>query len=159
MSSVRFAAPALAAVLLAGCYVYVPPASPEPAPGTPVALELNDRGRLGLTPTLGPGVDRVAGTLVGRTDSAYTLRVSDVTTIRGERTRWTGERYEVPAAYVGMVRERKLARSRTMLVAGAALAAVGTFVLTRTINGGGEGSGGGPNTEPPPPSSARVPGR
>ncbi|MFL5576981.1 MAG: hypothetical protein ACJ79S_13530 [Gemmatimonadaceae bacterium] len=157
LPAVRTAVPALAAVLLAGCYVYVPPSSPEPAPGTPVALELNDQGRLGLAPTLGPALDRIGGTLVSRTDSAYTLRVSDVTTIRGERSTWTGERYQVPVAYVGRLRERRLSRSRTMLVGGAVLAAVGTFVLTRTVNGGGEGGDGGPSTNPPSANSSRVP--
>lgn len=150
-------APVLAAVLLAGCYVYVPPSSPEPAPGTSVALELNDRGRVGLAPTLGPEIGRISGTLVGESDSAFTLRVSDVRTIRGERSAWTGERFDVPRAFVGVVRERKLSRRRSLIAGGVALAAIGTFVVTRTVNGGGSGPGGDPGTGPPPGTSARVP--
>ena len=144
------------ALLVGGCYSYAPPAGPLPVAGTSIALDLNDQGRLGMGALLGPGVRRISGRLVGASDSVYALSVTDIETLRGERTNWTGERLEVRRDFVGELLERKLSRSRTALAAGTALAVVGTYVATRTLGGSGNPDNGGGGTNPPPGQTTRV---
>jgi hypothetical protein len=137
-----------AAVLpFAGCYVYRPVVAPL-APGTRIALELNDRGRAGVADSLGPELTHVEGELVSRTDSLYVLRVSRVRDIRGDRTRWRGEPASVRQEFVKDVAIRELSKQRTaMLVGGIAIAAV-TFVVTRDLLGFGGSDDDGGNGEP-----------
>ena len=68
-----------------GCYTYAPLATPDPAPGTKVALVLSDQGRVGMGPSVGQGAARVEGAVVGSSDTAYVLSVSDVYGINGRR--------------------------------------------------------------------------
>src|SRR2546430_8408960 len=46
------------------------------------ALTLSDQGRVGAGPTMGAGVARVEGALIGSTDSDFTLRVAAITDLR-----------------------------------------------------------------------------
>lgn len=131
--------------LLAGCYAYVPSAV-TPAPGTVLAFELTDRGRVGVADSLGPEVLVVEGTVVSATDSAYVMKVSAVETLRGRRAKWSGEQVTIRREYVNRVSERRISKQRTALVAGSAAAAVIGFIVTRDLvggGGGGEGNGGG----------------
>src|SRR5207247_4829428 len=50
--------------LLAGCYTYAPLAT-GPAPEMQLSLVLSDVGRVGASATLGSGLDRVDGVLMG----------------------------------------------------------------------------------------------
>lgn len=133
-------------LVLAGCYSYTPLATLDPVPGTRVSLVLSDQGRVGMGPRIGQGVARVDGAVLGATDTAYVLSVSEVLGINGSRNPWAGETVEVQRAYVSNSLERRFSRGRTLLVAGGGAAAVVAFILTRNLLGLG---GGGASNVPP----------
>jgi len=135
-----------AALVGAGCYTYTPLATPDPVPGTQVSLVLSDQGRVGMGPKIGQGAARVDGAVVGASDTAYVLSVSDVLGINGSRNAWAGETVEVRRAYVSNSLERRFSRRRTILASGGAAAAVVAFILTRNLLGLG---GGGASNLPP----------
>jgi len=137
---------ALESVLLAGCYTYKPLQTLEPVPPAHVALVLSDQGRVGAGPNIGSGVARVEGALVGSTDSDYTLRVAEVTDIRGAQSRWTGEAVTLRRTWVGNAYERRFSRSRTYVLVGALSAGFVTFAVSRHLFGIG-----GPFSENNPP--------
>jgi hypothetical protein len=137
-----------AAPLMGACYVYAPVMTPEPQPGSRLALDLNDQGRAALVTSVGPEVAQVEGALVSNTAGEYVIRVSDVRALHGIRTRWSGETVSFRQEYVKRIRERKLSRGRTaFVVAGLLGAAVGLAASTGLAGFGGEGDGrpgGGP---------------
>jgi hypothetical protein len=143
----------LFAVLLggaSGCYTYSP-AAPNPAPGTRLVLELNDRGRVALGDSIGPSGDEVEGTLTANSDSAYSLRVVRVGYLNGFSNTWNGEPLVVSRDLVGTAKERRLSRSRSWLTATGVSAAVLTFIATRGLlgfrSGSDEENGGGGNQQ------------
>jgi len=143
----RWLVVALSAALMGtACYTYTPLATPDPAPGTQVSLVLSDQGRVGMGPRIGQGVARVDGAVVGASDTAYVLSVSDILGINGSRSPWAGETVEVRRAYISNSLERRFSRSRTLLVSGGAAVAVVAFILTRNLLGLG---GGGASNVPP----------
>lgn len=140
----------LVAVLIgaaSGCYIYSP-ASQNPAPGTRLVLELNDRGRVALGDSIGPSGEEVEGTVTTNSDSAYSLRVVRVGYLNGFSNNWNGEPLIVSRELVGSVRERRLSRSRSWLTATGVSAAVLAFIATRGLLGFGSG-GGDPAPGPP----------
>src|SRR5436309_2462161 len=113
-----------------------------------VALTLSDQGRVGAGPTMGAGVARVEGALIGSTDSDFTLQVAAITDLRGRQTRWSGETVTLQRAWVGNAYERRFSRSRTYVLVGALAAGFVSFAVTRHWFGGGPltdnpGGGGG----------------
>lgn len=147
VSGARFVPLGVAAWLATGCYTYTPVAS-MPAPSTELAVELTDRGRVYAAPDIGPAVTRVEGSLLDVTDTGYVLAVRNVMGLSGGRTRWSGERVALRREYVARTFERRFSRSRTTLVVGGVLAAVGAFFLSKDLLGFGGGSG---SNEPEPP--------
>ncbi|HXL54064.1 MAG TPA: hypothetical protein VN945_13110 [Gemmatimonadales bacterium] len=137
---------ALLPALVAGCYTYAPLSTVEPVPETQLALVLSDVGRVGAGTSMGPGIARVEGALIGSTDSEYTLRIAGVTDIRGRESRWSGEQVSLRRTWVGNAYERRFSKPRTYLLVGALTAGLATFVVTRHLFGIGslaESSGGG----------------
>lgn len=129
-----------------GCYSYVPLQPAAVGPGARVVLEVNDRGRVALTDSLGPSVDRIEGEVQSRSDSSYLLSVVFVDYVNGSRHAWAGEPLSVPADAVGGLRERRISRGRTALAIVGGIGAVLAFALTRDLLG--HGSVG---KEPPDP--------
>ncbi len=136
---------ALLPALVGGCYTYAPLPTLEPVPQTQVALVLSDVGRVGAGTSMGSGIARVEGALIGATDSEYTLRIAGVTDIRGRESRWSGEQVSLRRTWVGNAYERRFSKPRTYLLVGALTAGFATFVVTRHLFGIGsaESSGGG----------------
>jgi hypothetical protein len=134
----------LSAATQASCYVYSVPPSGQPVPGSRYSFAITDQGRVGLADRLGPGVETIEGTLVGQNGGGYLVSVTRIKSIGGGFSHWAGERVAVSAEHVATVRERRLSRRRTALAAGAAVAAVGTFIATRGL------FGFGPNRDDPP---------
>jgi hypothetical protein len=133
---VRACVLALMAANTLGCYVYRPvPAAP--APGTRLALELNDRGRVALADSVGPSADLIEGSFVSRTDSAYVVHVKSVRYINRQTHPWTNEPLTVRSALLRDIRERRLSRGRTALVASAAVGGVVAFLLSTDLLGSG----------------------
>lgn len=135
-----------AAPLLGACYVYKPALTPEP--GTRLALDLNDQGRVALVTSVGPEVARVEGALVSNTGGEYVLRVSDVFALQGTRTKWSGETVRFREEHVQRIRERRFSGPRTWVLMGGVVGAmVGLVAGTDLVGRGGEGDargGGGP---------------
>jgi hypothetical protein len=149
MSSGRAARARVALVLLllqlTGCYQYVPVRTPQLPAGALVSVGLNDRGRVELAERIGPGVRHLGGAVVTTSDSAMVLAVSTVDYMDVPvPVRWNGERVQLSRQFLNEVRERRLSRSRSLIMAGVltiGAALVSTLALT----------GFGSNSEPDRP--------
>jgi len=136
--------------LAAGCYVYNPIATPEPAPGTNLSLVLSDEGRMQSTRQVGPYAMRIEGELVQATPDDFVLSVTDVVDIRGIHSKWTGESVSLPRSYVMMTYEKQFSRSKTVLLATAVAGGIVALIASRNLLGfGGSGDNG---TTPPDPN-------
>ena len=123
-----------------------------PDPGTQVVAVMNDRGRVAMSDSLGPNVDRVEGTAVDRRgDSSVVLSLSRVRYINGNETRWNGERLRFDVASLRGFQERRFSRARTTGLVAVTVGALVAFVVTRQLVSGGNGTdsdGSGPPTPP-----------
>lgn len=136
------------AMLCGGCYVNQPlmDASPAPAPGSRLVLELTDAGRVAMGRQLGPEVATVEGALVEASDSQFVLGVSSIVNLWGVPTRWEGERVAFNTGFVRRMFARRLSPGRTAVTVAGATAGFVAFVLTRNLLGGGNASD--PNKPP-----------
>jgi len=142
--ALRAVAAGLAGLVAAGCYTYTPLLT-VPEPGTRLAVELNDHGRVALADHVGPEVAVLEGDLQARTDSTLILAVREVRGLYGSRSQWAGEPVTVTLSAIRTLRERQFDRGRTILTGGAVASGVLAFVLTRGLLGGASGS----NVDPP----------
>jgi hypothetical protein len=126
-----------------GCYRYAPVSPGATAPGMQLALDLNDDGRVALRDSIGPSATRVDGEVRARTDSGYVLSVAGVHYMSGARNRWSGEPLTVRANFVQRATERRFSRTRTLLVAGGAVALLVAFGISQDLLGGGNDNGPG----------------
>lgn len=137
---------AIASAGLGGCYSLVPVRGASPAPGTRIALDVNDAGRVALGASMGPEIDRVEGQLIERSDGEYLLGVTSVSLLRGGTQTWKGERVVVKPEFVSNVYERRFDVARTGLAAGALAAGV-ALIATKDLLGGGNEDTGGQNPD------------
>lgn len=147
--SVRVAAVAviLTSALALGCYTFVPAPASYITAGQPVALEINDLGRINLTPTIGADVSRVSGTLVQQGTGDYTIRMDEITYLNGKSSRWSGESVTIRQDFVRTVFQRKFSSGRTAAAVLAGAGLVTGAILTKNINGSGDAGG---DTKTPP---------
>ncbi len=149
--TVRSTAAILAAVLCAGgsygCYTLVPSSASLLAPGKPVALDLNDLGRLNLSPLIGPEVRRLSGVLVAQTNSDFVVRVNEITFLNQRTAEWSGEAVRVRADYVTTVLEEKLSPGRTALAVLGGAGVVGGLLAAK-LGGNTAGSAGSEKVPP-----------
>jgi hypothetical protein len=130
-----------------GCYVYTPVVTTTPV-GTTLALDLSDRGRVGMGEQIGTSAKTIEGVLRTETDSAYVLNVSSVVYLNGQKNAWTGERLTLPRTMIANTRERRFSRSRTALAAAIGVGGVIAFIASRGLLGLGNTS---PDPGPGPP--------
>ena len=126
-----------------GCYSYVP-APAGPMPGMDVAVRVNDRGRVALADSIGPSVDRIEGSVQSSSDSTLYLRITSVQYINGQSTRWGREPLAIRSDFMGDIRQKQFSRSRTMALAGAAVAGLVALIVSRELVGGGNVRGDTP---------------
>lgn len=119
--------------LASGCFTYTSAGTAPVAPGTRVALVLNDQGRVGLSQRVGPEIARLDGALVEKSDSAYTIRVRKITDLSGSEQLWSDETIAVRPEFLKVVTVRQFSRSRTLLAVGATGLAVGAFAVGRSL--------------------------
>ena len=103
----------------AGCYYYQPLATPDPTPGTYLSATITDTGADHLARTIGPDVRSVRGRLVSSDSARLTLAVMGVSLHHGENITWRGEAVTVNREYLVQLDQRRLAKGRTILIAGA----------------------------------------
>src|SRR5690242_6596902 len=99
------------------CYSYAP-VETTPSPGAQVALEVTDEGRVALRDKIGPGVVRLEGTLAGVEGGELLVDADAVRQVRGYISDLGGVRVRLPRQYVTRIDERRLSRTKTLLVAG-----------------------------------------
>lgn len=132
----------VAALLVAGCYRYVPAPAPPPAPGDEVRLYLTPAGTAGVAATLGPETTVVAGRTEAGTADAVRVLVASTTKAYGAVTPWVGERVTIPIAAIARSEHRVLDRRRSLLAGGAvAVAGAAAYAILRAVRGGGSGAG------------------
>lgn len=134
--------------LTAGCYNYNPLTTPSPEPGTHVAVTLTDPGSENLVRSLGPEAFILRGRYLGDSDQGMLFSVSSVETRRGIEQPWQGETVTVPADAVASMDVRRLAKGRSLLLAG--LGVGGLVVTTVAFSLIGSGTSPNPGGGPPP---------
>jgi len=139
----------LASVSFAGCYTYR--YAPEHlTPGTQVAIDLNDAGRVQMGNNVGPEVARIEGALAAVSDSEMTLRVERTIDLRGQIQHWAGEQVLVHAGWYRLVLEKKFSRPRTVALVGSLTAGFVAFMASRGLIGFGNGGDTGKPIDPQP---------
>jgi len=126
--SVRITRFAVLSVLLTGCYELEPVRGTAPQPGTQVAFDVTDVGRVALGGSMGPEIGQVEGRLIERDNGDYLLGVTSVSLLRGGVQVWKGEKVTFKPEYVGNIYERRLSKGRTFMFAAAGVSAVALIV-------------------------------
>lgn len=144
-------AAALLSGALNGCYEFVPAQTDVLVPGKPIALEINDQGRVGLGNQIGAEVRRLSGTLVSQSDQDYSLRVTELTFLNNRTSQWSGERVTVPRQYARTVFEQRLSGGRTMMATAVSAGLIVAAILVGSLTGRGGSSPDPPAPPPPPP--------
>jgi hypothetical protein len=141
---------------LAGCYTLEPAGTSAPQPGSVIALDITDAGRIALGGMIGPEISQVEGRLEGMDSTEYTVGVTTVRFLRGGDQVWHGETVRIKSAYVGSRYERRFSGARSAVL-GAAAAGVVALVATQSLRG--FGSGGTPEGPIDSSKTQRVPRR
>lgn len=151
---IRVAGLAVIGALLSGCYTLQPAGGIAPEIGDELAFEINDVGRVGLGPAMGPEIAQVQGRLISRENAEYLVGVTSIRTLRGSDQVWTGEQVRIKSEYVGSTYQRHFSRGRTITLGAVGVAAF-AFIVTRSLIGSGQETD--PGNAPPDGSSIRVP--
>src|SRR6516165_8934241 len=104
---------AAASVFLVGCYTLQPTGGTVPQPGTLMAFDINDAGRVALGGSMGPEISQIEGRLAGREGADYLVSVTDVHLLRGGDQVWHGETVTLKAEYVSSLYERRFSAARS----------------------------------------------
>lgn len=132
----------VSACLLAGCYNYTPLATPNPEPGTSLAVTLTDSGSSSLARYLGPDAFIVRGRYVGSDERGLLLSVTEVERRRGWQDSWSGEQVALSNGLIKSIDVRHFARGRSYLLAGAGVVGVVATVSAFALAGNGTPPGG-----------------
>jgi hypothetical protein len=135
-----------------GCYHYVAADRASLAPGTPVAIDLTNRGMVNVSPRIGDNVMTVEGNVTEAAGSGITLTLLAVQR-RGENlaSTWEGESIHLAPEDIDDVRRRELSRSRTTIASVAlGAAAVGLVIALAKATGLLQSSGMVKGPPPPP---------
>lgn len=114
---------------LAGCYVLQPATGAGPEPGTLMAFEVNDLGRLALGGQMGPEIVHVEGRLVSKSNEEYQILVKSVKLIQGGTQVWNGEQVTIKREHISQTYERHFSKSQTIALS--AVFVAGVFVVVQ----------------------------
>jgi hypothetical protein len=137
----------VALCLSVACYNYRPLATPSPQSGSYVAATLTDGGSRDLARYLGRNVFVVRGRYLGESDAGILVSVSSVELTRGEDVSWAGEMITLPTDAVASLEVRRLAKGRTVLLAGVGAGGLVATTLAFSLIGSSnpiQGVGGHP---------------
>jgi hypothetical protein len=144
----RFAAAVGLGSALTGCYSLRPVGGVEPKPGSKLAFEVNDAGRVALGGSMGPEIAQVEGMLVTKDSEGYLLAVSNVRLLRGGQQIWSGEQVKLNSQYLGTAYERRFSLARSIGLGVAGIGGFAVLLATRSLLGIGTDANPGPR-EPP----------
>lgn len=136
----------LLSLSLAGCYSLKPAGGVDPQPGTRLAFDINDAGRVALGGQMGPEIAAVEGTLVQKDSDGYLLAVSNVKLLRGGEQAWTGEQIHLSNAYLGPMQIKKFSASRSIGLGVIGIGGFAALLATKSLIGFGQDSKGDPDT-------------
>jgi hypothetical protein len=142
----RFIGLASIAAVLAGCYTLQPVRGAAPDVGQPLALDVNDAGRVALGGSMGPEISQIEGQLLSKDDSEYLVAVSGIKLLRGGEQAWSGEKVRIKSEYVSSVYRRRLSVGRTVALGAVGAGAI-AFLVTRSLK-----------TDPESPGETPTPG-
>ena len=145
----RSASLVLVALLQVGCYNYLPLRRSTLVPSSYLAVTLTESGSEELARYLGPNPFVVRGRYLSATERGLAISVESVESRRGDLAHWAGETVVVPGEFVRQVERRSMSPSKTVLLAGAAVA--GFVIASRAFGPVSSGalSGGGGSGPPP----------
>ena len=140
------------ALILSGCFSYIPADLGSVSPGEEIRLRLATQGGSDLATISGGGGASVAGRLVGTDAAAIRLRVPVGLMVEGSTTRSLGQDVVIPRSQISDVERRELSRPRTVgvVVGGVAALLAAVFAYGQILD----------NPEIPPvvlPDEIRVP--
>lgn len=145
-------------VVLAGCYTLQPVGTAAaPVPGTEVAFEVTDAGRVALGQLVGPEILQLQGRLVSAENGDYVLAVNTVRFVRGGEHVWNGEHVRVGSAHISRTYERRFSKGRTATVAAVTVGGIAAFFLTRSLIAAGSEPGDTGRPDEPGTSFTRPP--
>lgn len=98
---------------------------------------------------MGELVERVDGSLVSATETAITLSVTRIRSLRGTHAIWAGEQVEIQREGIRGFHERQFSRGRTVLLTIGVIAGVAALISVLTLVVGGNGRPGGGGACPP----------
>jgi hypothetical protein len=124
-----------------GCYTTRPIAGQGTALGSTLVLSINDAGRAALAGSMGPAISEIEGRLLEKDSSEYVLAVAQIHMFGGADQVWSGERVRIKSGFVNTVSEKKFSKTKTGLIAAAAVGVV-AIVISKGIIGNWSGSDG-----------------
>lgn len=134
---------------LQGCYSVRTVQPGEPQPGSRVVAQLTPDGSRQLASQVGPRVIAVEGVLDQATADQLSLRLVRTEGSNQVSTFWNNEEVAIPRPAIALLRERRLDRTRSYLMAGAI---VGAALLAGALTSGVFTTDDGGGTNPPPPN-------
>ena len=151
---IRIAGLVVVGALLSGCYTLQPAGGIAPEIGDELAFDINDIGRVGLGPAMGPEIAQVQGRLISRENAEYLVGVTSTRNLRGGEQVWAGEQVHIKSEYVSSTYQRHFSKGRTITLGAVGVTAF-AFIVTRSLFGSGQETD--PGKIPPDGSSIRVP--
>lgn len=131
----RATAPLLAALFVSGCFTYLPIEPGEAEPGLAVRARVNSAAGARIAPLLGATDAReLDGTVITRSADTLIVEVPTVMADTREFGRTPNQRLSIARSDLVELEVRKLDRTRTSLVAGAA-AILAASVLVKALRG------------------------
>jgi hypothetical protein len=134
--------------LMSGCYTLQPAMGVAPEPGSEVAFDVNDQGRVALGGQIGPEVSQIEGRLLEKANGEYLVAVSTVRLFRGGEQVWRGERVRISEGHINTTYRRSFSRGRTITASAIAIGGFAAIFLTRSlVSSFGEDDGGNPDNK------------
>ena len=137
----------------AGCYVQRPLETPVPAPATRIVAQITDSGAVAVGNRLGPGAMEVEGVVSMADESSWNLNLLRVSYRGGTSSVWNRELVTFPRFALTNATERRVNRTRSVLVAG--LIAGGAVLASQMF--GQLGADSPDDGEPTPPNMRMLP--
>lgn len=149
----RLASVVMLALLLGGCYRYVPSQLSEISPEQDVRLRLGIEESSRLQDFTRDGGRAVEGKILTQGADSLLVRVESMSELKGVRVQTLYQRVNVSRPAVIDVERRELDKGRTYLLTGAGVAVIAALTASRIAGGGSDPSPGGGD----PNESRRVP--